>query len=201
MSEEIRPGYTRVTDILGQWNKDLVDDSGNVVAKVFSGSRTPIDINVLNNKANIGTNVHKAIEGHLEGLDMPLVGREAKYFESFKKWNAEVQCEFVENERRYYCDELMITGCIDALIRFSGSDELILMDFKTSASENPKIWPLQATMYHYLVTKSGRSISDRLLFLKLDGKGAKATVFEYTFTPQLLKVCKAAIFCHRYLNS
>ena len=43
--------------------------------------------------------------------------------------------------------------------------------FRTGgAQENPKIWPLQAAFYHYLVSSNGLDVSDKLIFVKLDKK-------------------------------
>jgi hypothetical protein len=198
--EIIKEGYSRVTDILGIWNTIFMEN-GEVIGKSFAGSRFKIDIDVLDNKANIGNNVHKAIEAHLDGFSVPLGEREQLYFDSFRAWYDKSGCEVVEKEERYYDDELMITGKIDALVKFPNNDELILLDFKTSAQESPKIWPLQATMYYYLLKKNGKTVSDRLLFLKLDRYGKKAKLFEYKFIPELFNVCLAACTCNHYIKS
>lgn len=200
MSDDIKPGYSRVTEILDQWNTKVIVD-GEVVAKAFAGSRNAIDISVLSNKANIGTNVHEAIEWHLQGFEKILNEREQKYFMSFCKWYDSARPIFVKNEQRFYCDKMMITGCVDGIIKFPGSDDMMIIDFKTSATESPKMWPLQATFYHYLATLDGMKLSDRLIFLKLHWKGEIAEVFEYKFTPYLLQVCKCAVFNYRYLNT
>lgn len=200
--DPIKPGYSRVTDILSLWNTNVVNEEGDIVAKIFQGSKIPIDIEILENKGNIGTNVHTAIDAYLtEGLEIPLRIPERGYFDSFHKWYKETGCEVVENEKRYYCDKLMITGAIDALVRLPGEEDLILVDFKTSASESPKIWPLQATFYHYLVSQTGIKLSPRLIFLKLDKHGEDPVVCEYTYSTQLLQVCKAAWVCHQYANN
>lgn len=198
--EIIKEGYARVTDILSIWTTVFVED-GQVIGKAFAGSGFKIDIDVLENKANIGTNVHTAIEAHLDGFTVPLEEREQLYFDSFRKWQESSQVEVVEKEDRYYDDELMITGKIDALVKFPGSEDLILLDFKTSAQESPKMWPLQAVMYYYLLKKNGKKISDRLLFLKLDRYGNKAKLFEYQYTEDLFKVCLAACVCNKYIKS
>lgn len=198
--EIIKEGYARVTDILSIWTTIFIED-GQVIGKAFAGSGFKIDVDVLDNKANIGTNVHTAIEAYLDGFTVPLEERERLYFDSFLKWYESSKCEVVEKEDRYYDDELMITGKIDALVKFPGSDDLILLDFKTSAQESPKIWPLQAAMYYHLLKKNGKTISDRLLFLKLDRYGKNAKLFEYKFTEDLWKVCVAACTCHKYIKS
>ena len=200
MSDEIRPGYTRVTEILDQWNTKVVVD-GECVAKAFAGSRTAIDIGVLNHKAQCGTNVHEAIEWHLQGFEKELSVKEQPYFESFVKWFDQVKPTFIKNEQRYYCEQMKITGCVDGIMKMPGSDDLMIIDFKTSANESPKMWPLQATFYHYLASLDGTKLSDRLIFLKLHWRGDMAEVFEYKYTPHLLQVCKCAVFNYRYLNS
>ena len=200
LMEIIKEGYTRVTEVLSMWTTVFIED-GEVIGKAFAGSGFKIDIDVLENKAGIGTNVHTAIEAHLDGFSVPLNEREQFYFDSFRKWYDKSGCEVVEKEERYYDDELMITGKIDALVRFSNNDELILLDFKTSSQESPKMWPLQAVMYYYLLKKNGKVVSDRLLFLKLDRYGKDAKLFEYKFTPELFQICVAACACNRYIKS
>jgi len=163
----------------------------DVIRPFVDFSHVPVE--VLNRKAALGTRVHKAIEQEING-DMAVVGLgEQGYVQSFEQWRAEVEPVFVESERRYYCDEKMITGCIDALVEFKGTDKRILIDFKTSAQESPVTWPMQAHLYHYLASKHHNNLDSRILFLKLDRKGALPKVFIYNFDDNVIRQCMQAI--------
>lgn len=182
--QEIKPGYTRVSRILGQW-----DRFGH------------IDPAVLKAKAELGTEVHKAIQGYHEGnLPSCIEGKAGGYFDSFVEWDTRSGFEVVHSELRLYCDTLKITGAIDALVRLPGSDTLTLIDYKTSAMESPKIWPLQGCFYHYLATVNGHQLNPRILFLKLDKDGNGAKLIEYHYDKKLMNVCLSALNTYRWLN-
>lgn len=168
--------YARVSEIL----KPFVD----------FGS---IDQDTLERKAALGTRVHEAINHEING-DFPVVEFQEKgYFQSFELWRAAIQPTFLATEERIYCDQKMLTGCIDALIKLEGEDEGVLIDWKTSVAESPIVWPMQAHLYHYLVTASGRQIAPRFLFIKLDRQGKLPKVFQYKFDPSLMSKCLQAV--------
>jgi len=181
--EDIKPGYTRVSEILSQW-----DRFGH------------IDKEVLQRKAQIGTNVHKAIEDHHNDMCPILEKAEEGYFESYKKWFESTNPQILNLEKRFYSDSMMITGQVDAIIRFPHSEDSILVDFKTSASESPKIWPLQAGFYRMLAEENNLVLSDRLIFLRLKRDGQAAHVHEYVYSKSLHRICISALVCYRHLN-
>lgn len=180
----IREGYTRVTEILRQW-----DTFGH------------IDKDVLERKQEIGTNVHSAIKAHFEGIYFPLSEVEQPYFDSFMVWHDFTCPKIIESEERLYDDSLMITGAIDALIKFPHERETVLVDFKTSASPNQKMWTLQAGFYSMLAKNNGKSISNRVLFLQLNPKGKMGKIHEFEITEYVTQTCLAALKTYRYLNS
>ena len=182
--EQIKAGYTRVSSILQQW-----DTFGH------------IDKTTLLSKAELGTRVHEAIDSHHKGLYMPLDDKANWYFESFVRWEKSIKPKIVRNEERYYCDKMMITGQIDALMEIPGESKPVLVDYKTSACESAKMWPLQACFYHYLVEKAGIDVSDRMLFVQLDRHGELPKVHEYMYTKQLWNICQAAWLTYTYLKS
>jgi hypothetical protein len=184
MQDTLKPGYTRISSILGQW-----DTFGH------------IDPQVLANKAGIGTRVHEAIDNFHNGIFTPLEYSTAGYFDSYVKWDKAVNPKFIKNEERYYCDKLMITGQVDAICLFPGDEKPCIVDYKTSVAESPKMWPLQACFYHYLAQQSGVELSNRLIFIKLDKLGEMPKIFEYTYTKQLWNVCLAAWTTYRHLHS
>lgn len=155
----------------------------------FSG----IPKEVFRNKTIIGTKIHDAIHDDIQG-DFPVVPTNGiGYFKSYEKWRARLAPIFLESEVRYYDDTKLITGCVDAVVKFQGEKEAVLVDFKTSAQESPITWPMQAHLYHYLITNSGKLISPRFLFVKLDKDGDLPRVFEYTFDRNTLAKCMKAI--------
>lgn len=168
--------YARVSEILSPFTD-------------FSG----IAEEVLNRKAALGSRIHEAINQEIEGY-MPIVDlNELGYFKSFNKWRKAIQPTFLETEKRYYCDKKMISGCLDALITIEGEKEAVLVDFKTSAQESPIVWPMQAHLYHYLLTEAGKILAPRFLFIKLDRYGDLPRVFQYKFDPNLRVKCLQAV--------
>ncbi|MBE3085172.1 MAG: PD-(D/E)XK nuclease family protein [Bacteroidetes bacterium] len=181
--EDIKKGYTRVSNIVGQWNK-------------FD----KIDKDVLANKCAIGTRVHEAIDADCKGAYLPLDEPDSLYFESYEKWKNQTAFSIVKNEERYYCDSLMITGKPDAIIKMPNEEGLVVIDYKTCISEYKKDWQLQGCFYHYLASKNGIELSPRMLFIKLDKTGELPKVYEYTYTKQLWQICVCAYNCYRYNN-
>lgn len=167
--------YARVSDIL----------------KPFSNF-SHIDPMVLQRKCDIGTHVHEAINADINE-DFPILwGHALLYFKSYETWKHHTSPKFLKSEQRYFCDKKMITGCIDALITLDGSELPILLDFKTSAAESPS-WILQGHLYHYLLRSSGQQISPRIFFLKLSRNGDLPTLFEYTYSKNIMAKCNEAI--------
>lgn len=168
--------YARVSDIL----KPFTDFGG-------------ISEEVLNRKAALGTRIHEAIHQEIQGELAVVDLAEAGYLQSFHKWRVAIEPTFLESEKRYYCDTKMVTGCIDALIKLQGEKEAVLVDFKTSVQESPITWPMQAHLYHFLITDAGATIAPRFLFIKLDRYGGLPKVFQYKLDSNLRARCLQAI--------
>lgn len=180
----IKEGYTRVSAILSQW-----DRFGH------------IDQEIVARKADIGTEVHDAIKADYEGIYRPLSEKAEPYFESFLSWQKESKVVFSDVEQRLYDDALKITGAMDAIAVFPGSSERVLIDFKTSANEDKKFWPLQAGFYSMLARANQIDISNRVVFVKLSRDGSLPKVCEYIIDDQILLVCMSALNTYRYINS
>ena len=173
MNDEIKPGYTRISEILSH-------------LKNFSH----IDPVVLQNKANIGTEVHKAIEMDFNGEFPYTEGRVMNYYTSFLQWQETFNPTCVKKEERLYCDKLKITGQLDAIVTFPGDHVKFLIDFKTSAQEDPLTWPLQAHFYYYLYTETyGKGIANRFIFLKLDKDGNLPRAYSYFYSENTMNRC------------
>ena len=150
-----------------------------------------IDPVILDKKCKLGTSVHEAIDDFLnDRFPFPL-SEGWGYFYSFEKWWDQIKPTLIETEKRYFCDDKMITGQIDALISLPGSSESIVLDFKTSAQESPT-WELQGHLYRYLLSPK-ENLSSRIFFLKLDKNGGLPKLFEYKFNSNTMAKCLKAI--------
>lgn len=150
--EEIKPGYARITEVLS-----ILNDYSNVPQEILEA------------KQIVGTNVHAAIESIVKG-ESPIVNnaKEWGYVKSFMHWRDQANPSFITTEQRYYDDSKMITGQIDAIVKLHGIEEGVLVDYKTSAQENSKVWPYQAHLYHYLLSQNNIcNLSHKFIFLRL----------------------------------
>ncbi len=168
--------YARVSDIL----KPFVDFSA-------------IPPEILERKAALGTRVHDVINQEIQG-NLPVVGlQEQGYFQSFELWRSKLKPVFLDTEKRMYCDKKMLTGCIDAVVELEGHQEAVLIDWKTSVSESPISWPMQAHLYYYLLQMNGVLIGNNFLFIKLDRNGNLPKVYQYKFDNKIFDTCMQAI--------
>jgi hypothetical protein len=185
--QDIKPGYTRVSEILSQW-----DRFGN------------IDPEVLKRKAALGIYVHEAIHADNEGIYAPLSEKAEPYFESYLKWKKLMKPSYIWMEKRFYDDTWMITGQIDGLLKTDiGS---MIIDFKTSASASPKYWILQAGFYHMLysqipVNQTQDYLCSNVIFLQLDKYGDMPQVHKFEITRDVIDTCKSCVRTYRHFNS
>ena len=152
-----------------------------------------IDPVVLANKARIGTEVHKLIADDLDDEFVVPTDETRGYFSSYLKWKEEINPIFREWETRYFCNESMLTGQIDAIIQMPNEFAPILLDFKTSVQESPITWNMQGHLYRYLLLKNKINIGDRFLFIRLNKEGLFPFVHSYNFNHVIHNKCLAAI--------
>jgi hypothetical protein len=128
-----------------------------------------INSEVLQAKAELGTEIHKAITEHVQG-EFPIISQSKGlgYFESYEMWAAAYMPEYIMMEKRFYDDKLMITGEIDALVTFPETEKIIV-DFKTSAKVSLETWRYQAHFYYYLMVENGfaEGLMDTIRFVNL----------------------------------
>lgn len=126
-----------------------------------------IDPIMLENKAKIGTDVHKAIIEDAVG-DFPVLEtqRASAYFASYLLWKNKAKPEYCVQVPRLYDNELMITGEIDALVRVPNGRPYIA-DWKCSANANEEIWNMQAHFYWYLLKQNNIEVSDKMVWVNL----------------------------------
>lgn len=168
--------YARVTEILAE----LSDFSS-------------IPTEVIQHKGLIGTWTHLAIDDEIHGrypyIPIELRREVEPYFYSFLRWRDRLNIKFIETSKRYYNDEIMVTGELDALIMYEGNELPTLIDYKTSASENPISWPRQAHFYHYLIEAHGKKVRPAFCFIKLSKTGSLPKVIEYKYDEKIRKEC------------
>lgn len=174
--EEIKKGYTRVSEIVS-----------------VPGMFDMIPPDVLENKVRIGTNVHEAIHMDFLGFVPDLAEDEKGYYDSYLAWKEMTKASIAMSEDRFYDDALMITGAIDGLLRFPYEDNLVAVDWKTSATCTKAIgdtWRAQGGFYHYLMEQNHvPNVSKRYLFVQLDSKGKLPKVKEFLFTQDIMNEC------------
>lgn len=125
-----------------------------------------IDQAILSAKAEIGTNVHKAITQSAQGQTISdLTQREMAYYDSYDLFRNEYNPTYIMLEARFNDDNLMITGEIDALAKIG--DDLVILDWKTSSSANKKIWEMQAHFYWYLLNGNKIPVGNKMLWVHL----------------------------------
>jgi len=160
MSKELedREKYIRVTKILYP----------------FSGL-DKIDPDVVARAGERGTRVHKICEGIVEGLGEHGIDDEIwGYIESFKLW-WNLGHDVVEMEKRFWCDQLEITGQVDFII--NTSEGLAVVDLKTS-SKPSKTWRAQGCAYAYLAKLAGYDIK-KIQFIHLNKHGKEPKIHSY----------------------
>ena len=183
---EIKSGYTRVTEILSQWDK-------------FS----MIDPVVLERKKQIGTNVHQAIVDFNNALPVILTDEEGgKYFQSFLLLFRKERFSINNPEFRLYDEDLMITGAIDALIQLPNKEDLIMVDWKTSATKDAIAWEMQAVFYLYLLRKNEvKNVSNKCWFVKLNKLGDLPSVSQFEYSEDVMDDCRAAVKTYRRMEN
>src|SRR5882672_2822428 len=115
---EIRATYPRVSDIIGKQTRD--DMQG-------------INIDVLVNAAMRGTRVHEYCTSIVKGLWIPDIEEQyVGYVEEFKKWHNEYVEKVLYTNTRLYDDSERFSGEFDMIVKLKGSDQIALIDLKTS---------------------------------------------------------------------
>lgn len=114
------------------------------------------------------------------------------YFESYLRWEEKEQPSYEMMEERFFCDNLMVTGQMDAIVR--KGDGLMLIDYKCSASADLEIWGMQAHFYKYLLEMNGIVVGEEMHWIKLDKSGKKPNVSKIMYDEKVMDRCiEAAI--------
>lgn len=160
MSECIKPGYARVSDIISSCNSKEFDF---------------VSLEALVNAQVRGERVHSYCVGYARERWLPPIEEECQpYFDSFKLWYDENVMQLCYAETRLYDDLLKITGRFDLIVVLKESKQITLVDLKSSASPS-KSWPIQLAAYKYLLELNNYELDDVMnLQLMKNGKIAKA---------------------------
>lgn len=178
---EILEGYTRVTEILSQWDKS-----------------SHIDRGVYDRKTQMGIEVHNAIANSFRGIPSILTDDEGgKYFSSFLIWRSLKNLMVLDFEKRMYDHNRKITGAMDAIVSLDGG-EPILVDWKTSYCADKCNWPLQASFYMQLLELSGAHVIKKCKFVKLDKFGDMPIEYDFEQSEYLIDMCDHAIATYNH---
>ena len=161
----------------------------------FSGLHN-IDSDVVAHAAERGTRVHKICESIVMGFGEFGVDDEVKpYVESFKKWWGAGK-QVVMMEKRFFCDEIDISGQVDLIIR--EDDKLTIIDLKTSYKPS-KTWAAQASAYYHLATQAGHDI-EAIKFIHLSKTGRTPKIYEYPCSSSFF-LAVLMVFKHFFMES
>lgn len=181
---EIKKYYIRVTEMLKPWTS-----FGNIPQEIIDA------------KSEIGTNVHEAINMHVLGLPVPnLTEREQKYFDSYLKWEEKEEPTFIHTEERYYDDDKMVTGQIDAVVNFPGRTQGRILDFKTSSKASLLHWHIQLGWYHLLCLKNGLKVDETACMLQLKDNGSAAKIHNFIIDTEITEICLSLHKVYNYFN-
>jgi len=175
----IKPGYTRVTEPLS-------------LIQSFDG----IDKIILKKAADRGTKVHRYCELYMMDEFTPADEEVEPYLSSFAQWYNVIVDEPLDIERRFYDDQLKITGKIDLIAKLHGDKKPSVIDIKTSQTKS-KTWPLQLAAYKYLATLENIDC-DRFLVVQLNKNGKRPEIIEYTEFNKYWELYKCALMTWRY---
>jgi len=135
------PSVTRVVD--GCFPKDLTHWALSIGQEEYD--------KVINDALEIGNNTHQWIEDYInyghacEDTDeLCRFNHILKPVKAFLKWEEDYNPEWVDAERKVYCDKYKYAGTVDAVAKING--RVCVIDFKTS-KKIYKPYHLQVTAY------------------------------------------------------
>jgi len=183
---EIKEEFDRITSIISP----------------FSGIEF-IPQEVLIPAADRGTLVHQYVQAFISDWEIHVVDEGLKgYIDSFKKfWKS--YSHIIEGgkhiiEKRFYCDELKITGQIDLIVEFE--NRTYIFDWKTSAREYKSSYRLQGAAYKHLCKVNGLKHVDDAMFVKLKKDGTSSTQYKYSTYEEDIHTFKKCVELYRFFN-
>jgi hypothetical protein len=134
---------------------------------------------ILDKACERGTDVHNALDAHIfHGLPAKVSNPDWEPYIASAMAFLDGKM-FIPKPKRFYDDELLLTGECDGI--YKDGNDLVLIDFKTSSRES-KTWRCQGSAYAYLARKYGYEIKRiEFIHLKKNGKPAKVYTYEEDF--------------------
>ena len=169
----------------------------------FFKEKIDVDYKIWENKRQIGTDVHKAIECDLNGTFHILQDGGLNYFDSYKRWKTALDkkgAKYEKSELRLFDDDRHISGAFDLIVSNWDTDAPSLVDFKTCYAVDEKFWPLQGCFYYQLCIKNKIKVSPTVCFIKLDRKGGNPIIKNYKITKEIEKVVNSMTNVFFYLQ-
>lgn len=128
-----------------------------------------IDAGTLNIAANRGHVVHSAIETLLKDDIDDIPPEYSGYFDAFKQFRSDYPFEIVGIEMRTHHKILRYAGTVDLLCKID--NELILIDYKTTAKINDLLTGVQLEAYGSALASNDIHIDNKaILHLQSNGK-------------------------------
>lgn len=158
-----------------------------------------INQDVLQRKADLGTSIHDAIAAHAKGEFVPLNPKEEGYFDSYLKWENLMDLKPLEVEKRFYHDQMKLTGKVD-MIGLIGQKKHVI-DFKCTVSPDPVRWPIQGAFYEFLASLKQTGIEKSCLFVQLNQYGEEPRVYGYAVTQTLTSAAFSWYNAYTYLTN
>lgn len=183
--DEARLTYPRVSEIIGKQSDELKG----------------IPLETLANACIRGQKVHDYCTAWAKNLWVSDIELEYEpYVNAFTKWAEEHLEEVKFSSVRLYDDKMRFTGEFDMIIKMKRTNQLVLLDIKTSANKS-KSWPVQLSAYAHLCKVNGYHF-DSIMNIHL--KKTHAALYEenegkkvMTSPPQV----KACAIEHEDINS
>lgn len=152
--------YVRVSDVIGKQNYEEMRS---------------IPLETLANACIRGTKVHDYCTTYVKGLWMPELEPEYEpYVLAFIDWYDKNVEETLHTNTRLYDDDKKFTGEFDMIVRLKSSQEIAMLDLKTSANVS-RSWPIQLAAYQHLC-----EINDYKpeIYMNVHLKKTKAAVYD-----------------------
>ena len=88
--------------------------------------------------AALGSRVHTLAEAISRSIQVEVSPDEAPFIDAYMKWRFQTQPEFLNVEFMVFSQKHSYGGTADAVIRFKGSDDIWLVDYKTGKGAYPE---------------------------------------------------------------
>ena len=112
------PSVTRVVD--GCFPKNLTDWALSIGEEEYH--------KIIDEALEIGNYTHEWIENYIN--EQPFNATTNPSIDAFLRWETNCGVEFIDSERKIYCDRFKYAGTVDAVAKING--RVCVIDFKTS---------------------------------------------------------------------